>query len=106
VDVRIQGRGAMTWKGRIAELPQSDARDVPVALSTQAGGPIAAKPVNGNNNAATPQTQQYLVAIDIVDPDDAICPGTLGQVKIHCRWHSGAWWLWRTLAATFDIKLL
>ena len=53
-----------------------------------------------------PQSQVYLVGIDILDPDDAICPGVLAQVKIHCRYRSAAWWVWRTISATFDLGLL
>lgn len=109
VDLRIHGRGADTWKGELAHLPQSDAREVPMALTNLAGGPVAARPPSqgaGGSGNAIPQAQQYLVAVDIVDSDGAVCPGMLAQVKIHCPWHSAAWWTWRTLSSTFDLGLL
>jgi hypothetical protein len=30
----------------------------------------------------------------------------MAQVKIHCRWRSGAWWAWRTISSTFDLGLM
>ena len=109
VDLRIHGRGADNWKGELAHLPQPDAREVPMALTNLAGGPVAARPPSqngGGSGNAIPQAQQYLVAVDIVDPDGAVCPGMLAQVKIHCPWHSAAWWAWRSLSSTFDLGLL
>jgi putative peptide zinc metalloprotease protein len=105
VTIRVQGRDARTWKGRVAFLPQSEAREIPLHLSNKAGGPVAVKP-GGESNKLIPQSQQYLVSIDIDQPDHAISPGTMAQVKIHCRWRSGAWWVWRTLSSTFDLGLL
>jgi putative peptide zinc metalloprotease protein len=109
VDLRIHGRGADMWKGELAHLPQSDAREVPMALTNLAGGPVAARPPSqgsGGSGNAVPQVQQYLVAVDIVDPDGAVCPGMLAQVKIHCPWRPAAWWAWRSLSSTFDLGLL
>ena len=34
---------------------------------------------------------------------DGVWPGTLGQVKIHCRWRTAAWWLWRTISSALDL---
>jgi hypothetical protein len=54
-----------------------------------------------------PQSQHYLVAVDFREADrDGIWPGTLGQVKIHCRWRSCGWWAWRTISLTFDLGLV
>jgi hypothetical protein len=52
-----------------------------------------------------PQAQVFLVGINFDHPDDAIAPGTLAQVKIHCEYRSAAWWTWRTISATFDLGL-
>src|SRR6266550_4696394 len=76
VDIRVQGLGAKTWKGKIAQMPESEAKEVPLALTIKAGGPVPIKPPT-QPNQYIPQNQQYLVGIDIVNPDDAICPGTL-----------------------------
>jgi putative peptide zinc metalloprotease protein len=106
VTVRIHGRDSHTWKGKIVvPLPQSEATTVPYALTTKGGGPLAVKP-SMQPNTYVPQSQQYLVPINIVDPDAAICPGNLAQVKVHCRWHSAGWWVWRTINSTFDLGLI
>jgi hypothetical protein len=53
-----------------------------------------------------PQSQQYLVTVNLQDADPAVCPGTLAQVKIHCRWRTAAWWVWRAISSTFDLGLI
>jgi putative peptide zinc metalloprotease protein len=100
VTVRIQGRGSHTWHGRLSLLPEDDAKEIPAPLSNRGGGPVAVQP-----GTLKPVTQQFLVAIDILDPDEAIIPGSLGQVKVHCRWRTTAWWLYRTISTTFDLGL-
>jgi len=102
VTVRVKGRGNQTFKGVIKELPESEARDVPVQLTTKHGGPLAVKP-SQNPNVHVPQSQQFLVYVDLLNPDDAICPGTMAYVKVHCRWRTGAWWIWRTFSSAFDL---
>jgi putative peptide zinc metalloprotease protein len=102
VAVRVKGRGNQTFNGVINELPESEAKDVPVQLTTKHGGPLAVKQ-SQNPNVHVPQSQQFLVYVDILDPDDAICPGTLAYVKVHCRWRTGAWWIWRTFSSAFDL---
>jgi putative peptide zinc metalloprotease protein len=107
VVMRVQGRDHRTWKGRIDpnQLPQQEAKEVPLALTNKGGGPLAVKP-SSRPNVYVPQDQQYLVSIDFVNPDYAIRPGNMAQVKIHCRWRSAAWWAWRKISSTFDIGLL
>ena len=103
--LRVHGRDSKTWSGRISYLPDDAASKIPLALSNKVGGPVAIKPSN-NPNELVPQSQVYLVGIDIEDADGAICPGVLSQVKIHCEHRSAAWWVWRLLSSTFDIGLL
>lgn len=105
VTVRIQGRDSQTWAGTVTELPQSAAKEVPIQLTTRAGGPLAIKPNPKNPNALEPQAQQYLVAIEVKDPDDAISPGAFAQAKIHCQWRSCGWWTWRSFASLFDLGM-
>jgi putative peptide zinc metalloprotease protein len=105
VTLRIHGFGAQIWDGRVSYLPRTADKTVPLQLTTKGGGPLAAKPGTDPNNPE-PQSQVYLVGIDFeTPPDRAITPGTLGQAKIHCEYRSGAWWVWRTLSATFDLGL-
>jgi putative peptide zinc metalloprotease protein len=105
VTIRVQGRDATTWKGVLEPLPLSDAKEVPPQLTSKLGGPLAVKPPS-KAGQHVPQSQVYLVRIRFVAPDAAVYPGTLGQVKIHCKWRTGAWWVYRTVAAMFDIRLM
>jgi putative peptide zinc metalloprotease protein len=102
VVIRVKGRGNQTWKGRITELPEMQAPDVPAQLTTKHGGPLAVKP-SQNPNVHVPQSQVFLVYVDLLNPDDAISPGTMAYVKVECRWRTGAWWIWRTFSSAFDL---
>jgi hypothetical protein len=43
--------------------------------------------------------------VELLDPDASIRPGTLVQVKVFCKWRSGAWWVMRKLAEATDVGL-
>jgi putative peptide zinc metalloprotease protein len=105
VDVRIPGRKSETVRGRVLRLPEADAKTVPPSLSNKYGGPLAIKPSN-NPNEIAPQSQQYLVTVELPLPDEAIVPGTLVRVKIHCQWKTGAWWVWHAISSAFDLQLI
>jgi putative peptide zinc metalloprotease protein len=105
VTIRVQGRDRHTWEGRLLPLPEADAKQMPLALTNKGGGPIAVKP-SENPNALEPQEQYYLASVEILQPDSAIVPGAMAQVKIHCRWRSCAWWVWRTINDMFDLGLM
>jgi putative peptide zinc metalloprotease protein len=100
VTIRIQGRGRETWQGRLLHLPESDAAKIPFQLSNKGGGPVAVQP-----GKLVPVNQQYLLQAEIINPDSAIVPGSMAQVKIHCRWRTTAWWVYRTVSNTFDLGL-
>lgn len=103
--IRVQGRAGDTWRGQLGPLPPSEVKDLPHQLTTRGGGPIAVKP-GAPNGPNVPQAQIYLVSVNFVDSDAAIYPGTMAQVKIHCHWQTGAWWLWRTVNNAFDLGLM
>jgi putative peptide zinc metalloprotease protein len=103
--IRVQGHDSKTWHGRIGVMPKSDASTVPIQLSTKAGGPLAVKPGKGPNELV-PQNQVFLVGIDLIDPDDSIAINSYAQVKIHCEYHSCAWWIYRKVSSTFDLGLM
>jgi len=105
VTIRVQGQAETTWKGRIAHLAASEAKEVPPQLSTKFGGPLAVKP-SSQQNSYVPQSQHYMVNVDFLESDDSIHSGTLAKVKVHCRWRSAAWWVWRKISSTFDLALL
>lgn len=103
--IRVPGRGNDIIDGRVIQLPQSDAKDIPLALTHRGGGPLAVKPSN-DPQVNVPQSQQYLIPVEIVQPDPTLCPGTVVSVKIHCRWQTGAWWCWRAISSAFDLGLI
>jgi putative peptide zinc metalloprotease protein len=86
-------------------LPESDAKDVPLPLTQRGGGPVAVKP-SQDPNVNVPQSQQYLVTVELPHPDPAICPGTMVSVKIHCKWQTAAWRVWRAISSAFDLGLI
>jgi putative peptide zinc metalloprotease protein len=106
VTIRVMGRAEQTWQGKVGPLPEQEAKEIPAALSSKLGGPLAVKTTTQPDGAPIPQSQQYLIPVDFLDPDNRICPGTLAQVKVHCRWRSCAWWAWRTVSSVFDLGLL
>ncbi len=105
VTIRVQGRDSQTWKGRVSTLPESEAREIPYSLSSRANGPVAVK---GGTRSQTlvPQTQHYLVYVEIQDGDRAIIPGVMAQVKIYCKPETCASWVWRKINALFDLGLI
>jgi putative peptide zinc metalloprotease protein len=107
VTLRVQGWAGRTWRGRITMLPATEAKNVPLPLTTRAGGPLPTNPRSGaNTDEYEPQSQHYLVGIEILDAEhDGIWPGTLAQVKIHCQWRSMGWWMWRKFCLLFGVGL-
>jgi putative peptide zinc metalloprotease protein len=107
VTVRVQGYDSKTWKGRLLRLPESEAKEIPLALSNKANGPVAVKGNTSKTQGLIPQTQQYLVYVDLENPDrDPISPGSMAQVKIHCKPETVAMWVWRKINALFDLGLM
>jgi putative peptide zinc metalloprotease protein len=106
VTIRMQGRGSMTWQGRVnTDLPKSEAKEIPLPLSSKGGGPLAVKP-SSDPNQLVPQSQVFLIAIDFEEADTAVCTGTMAQVKIHNDYRSTAWWCWRSVSQAIDLYLL
>lgn len=106
VTIRVQGRGSKTWQGRInANLPKTQADEIPLPLSSKGGGPVAVRP-SSDPSRLQPQEQVFLVAIDFEDPDEAMCTGTMAQVKIHNEYRSCAWWCWRAFSEAIDWYLM
>jgi putative peptide zinc metalloprotease protein len=106
VVMRVHGLDSGTWKGHIARLDQSEAKFVPLALSTRGGGPVPVQPPTSKAQGLVPQTQHYLVYIDIVQPGPAITVGSMAQVKIRCRPETCLSWAWRTVNNVFNLRLM
>jgi putative peptide zinc metalloprotease protein len=104
--IRIIGDGMKTRSGHVLHLPPSEASTVPPALSSKLTGPVPVKP-SEDPNKLVPQSQVFLVDVDFDrDEGEGIALNTLAQVHVHCRYRSVAWWLWRTVSQTFDLRLL
>jgi putative peptide zinc metalloprotease protein len=106
VTVRVHGLGSERWSGTNIQLDASEAKTVPVALSNRGGGPVPVNPPSGKSQGLVPQTQQYMVYIDIANPSPAITVGTMAQVKVHCRPETCMHWLWRKANNVFNLRLL
>jgi putative peptide zinc metalloprotease protein len=105
VTIRVPGRGWKVYHGRITELPTSDAKNVPLQLTYKGGGALATKPGSENPNALQPQSQVYLVEVEMLDADESVRPGVLPMVKIECRWRTAAWYVWRQINVSLDLGL-
>jgi putative peptide zinc metalloprotease protein len=105
VSIRVRGMGRDTWRGVLTTLPQSEAATIPPLLSNRTGGPVAVKP-GTQPERLEPQTQQYLVAIELVEPDVDMHPGVRAKVKIHCRKRPLSWWAWRSINDLFNLGLM
>jgi putative peptide zinc metalloprotease protein len=100
--IRLGGTTGHGWKAKVTRLPEAEAREVPLPLTLRGGGPLAVEP-STRPDVFVPQSQQYLVAVDFQGTRATVFPGTLAEVRVHCRWRPGAWCLWRMLASTFDL---
>jgi putative peptide zinc metalloprotease protein len=106
VNLRVHGLDASTWEGHIARLDESEARFVPQMLSNRAGGPVPVQAPTGKSQGLVPQTQHFLVYIDVVDPDDAMTVGAMAQAKISLRHETCLQWAWRKVNDVFNLRLL
>jgi hypothetical protein len=106
VSIRIQGRGSETWDGKVSYLPESEAKEIPLQLSNKAGGPVPVKAERSKSGGLIPQTQYFLVYIDIENADDAMAPGTMAQVKIKTKSETCLKWVWRTVNTSLELRLM
>ena len=105
VSVYVSGRTDQIFHGTVRRVPDSDAKQVPVALTQRGGGPLAVRQASENPEDVTPVAETYVVEITLDDPDASIRPGALVKVKIHCGWRTASWWVGRKLSEAFDIGL-
>lgn len=105
VTMRVPGRGMKYTYGKVTRLPEQDAKDVPVQLTHRGGGSIAVKPGN-DPRVNAPQSQVYLIEIQLDEVDPYLLPGTMVQTKVHCQWMTCGKWVWRKVSALFDLGLI
>jgi len=106
INLRVHGLDSSTWEGRIARLDESEARYIPMLLSSRANGPVPVAAPTGKSQGLVPQTQHYLVYIDVVDPDPAMAVNAMAQVKVYLRPETCLQWAWRTVNDVFNLRLL
>jgi putative peptide zinc metalloprotease protein len=105
VSVRVPGMDRQFWYGEVTTLPPAEATNIPIELSSKTDGPVPVIP-GDNPEQLVPQTQQYLVAVALVDADAQIHPGVRAKVKIHCKKRSMGWYIWRSINDTFNLRLI
>jgi putative peptide zinc metalloprotease protein len=107
VSILPKNRRDMEITGRVTFLPDTDEKNVPIALTHRGGGSLATKP-GGDPNVNAPLVQTYLVPIEIVGTPEqlaTLAPGTHATAKIHMEWKSLAWWTWRGISSALDVGL-
>ena len=104
-EVYVSGRTDRVFRGVVRRVPDADAKQVPIALTQRANGPLAVKSAGENGQEITPVAKTYLVEVELTDPDASLVSGAQVAVKVHCRWRTGAWWVGRKLAEALDIGL-
>jgi putative peptide zinc metalloprotease protein len=105
--VRIHGRGYNYWKGHVTSIATAEAKEVPPQLSSKAGGDVAteSKSDEHQRQIEKPQSQHFMVTVDLEDPDVAIHPGVMGRVKISIPPRTLAWRFYRYLNSTLNWRL-
>jgi putative peptide zinc metalloprotease protein len=99
--ILLGNRSDHIYRGRVTTLPDTHESNIPVGLTSRAGGPVAIRP-SQNSGVNEPVAQTYIVQVEILDPDASILPGTQAKVKIHLHWRSAAWWVGQKLASALD----
>ena len=100
VGIRIAGSSRGWYQGRITSLPESEAREIPFALTVPAGGSVPVQP--GTLNHPLPASACYVVSVDLDEPVQGITPGSRAQVAVRLPGRSCAWWLKRAFSSAFD----
>jgi putative peptide zinc metalloprotease protein len=108
--IRVQGHANRNWQGRVlfADLPRVESKRIPLPLTSKGGGNIAVMPTGKQDNeggSQVPQNQQFLVPVELLSPEQSICPGTLAYVKVSCRYQTAVWWAWRSVSQLFDLGM-
>lgn len=106
INMRVLGLDASTFPASIDRLDESEAKFIPYLLSNRANGPVAVHPPNPRSPGLIPQTQHYLVYLNIDAADPAITVGALAQVKIYLQPETCLHWAWRTINDLFNLRLM
>jgi len=102
--MKIHGDSETTWKSHVGEIAKRNRDEIPLELSNQAGGEIAAKQ-DPKSGQVKPITAVYEVIIPVDNSKLALQPGLRGFAKIDGGTHTLGWWLWRLVTKTFHFTL-
>lgn len=106
INLRVHGLDSSTWRGSIERFDESEAKYIPILLSSRANGPVPVHPPSAKSPGLVPQTQYYLVYLNIEDPDPSIAVGAMAQAKIYLQPETCLHWAWRTLHDVFNLRLM
>jgi putative peptide zinc metalloprotease protein len=88
----------------VAAVARRTLDELPPELSNLAGGQIAAKP-DQQTGAAKPLSAVFEVSIPVDNSDLTLQPGLRGVARIDAGSANLGWWIWRSLAKTFNFTL-
>ncbi len=106
VTLRVHGLDAQTWKGSVSRVDDSAAKSVDLMLSSRAGGPVPVKAPGAASRELVPQSQQFLVYVDIEGDVSAIPVHGMAQVKIYLVPETCLSWAWRKLNNMLNLRLM
>jgi len=106
--VRIHGRDYNFWKGHITSIANRETNEIPHQLSTKYGGDVATETKQSEGEQRQierPQSQHFMVTVDLDEHDNSIHPGVMGRVKVMVTPRTLAWRFYRYLNSTLNWQL-
>lgn len=105
--VRIHGLGYNYWKGHVTSIANKETSEIPHQLSTKYGGDVAteSKQGEGSQQVERPQSQHFMVTVELDEQNVAIQPGVMGRVKVSVPSRTMAWRFYRYLNSTLNWRL-
>lgn len=105
--VRIHGLGYNYWKGHVTSIANKETSEIPHQLSTKYGGDVAteSKQGEGSQQVERPQSQHFMVTVELDEQHVAIQPGVMGRVKVAVPSRTMAWRFYRYMNSTLNWRL-
>ncbi len=102
--IKIYGTGKRMFVSQVTEVASRNIEELPPELSNVIGGEIPAKP-DPKTGVMKPLSAVYEVAIPVDNSDLRLQPGLRGRGRIDAGYATFGWWLWRSMAKTFNFML-
>ncbi|MBL8821051.1 MAG: efflux RND transporter periplasmic adaptor subunit [Planctomycetia bacterium] len=106
--LRIHGLGYNYWKGHITSIANKETAEIPYQLSSKYGGDVATETKaleSEQRQVERPQSQHFMVTINLDELSPAIHPGVMGKVKVMVPPRTLAWRFYRYLNSTLNWRL-